>query len=98
MSFMQDLLSNSSNYSFGRFMSLVLSVFVLGWDTAALVFAWKINLLHLPGVTFVSLLPDPFTLGAQGIFVLLFYGTTKTGDILGAKIPPASPIPPAPQA
>lgn len=62
-------------------MSLLLSVFVLGWDTGALVFAWHFN-YHLPtGMGMVDLLPSSGTLLAQGGFCTLFYGVTKYGDV-----------------
>lgn len=81
MAFVQQLLSNSGTYSFGRFMSLLTAVFVLGWDTASLVFAWQYNHHLGPGLTFVDLLPSPGTLVAQGAFMTLFYATTKYGDL-----------------
>ena len=79
MAFIQELLSNSPVYSFGRFMALVMTVFVLGWITGNFVFCWRWNMLHATQ-TPMSLFPDPLLLGALGTFALLFYGTTKIGD------------------
>jgi hypothetical protein len=82
----QGVLSNSPSYSFGRTMSLVTACFCIGWDTAALVFAWKYNmfLLHnhlIPGSALLDLLPGPVALGAQIGFMGYFYTATKYGDL-----------------
>jgi len=79
--FVQSLLSNSPGISFGRFMSLVITAFVLGWDTSYVVLAWKWNHHLPPGVAPVDFLPSPGTLAAQGLFMTIFYGTTKYGDL-----------------
>lgn len=84
--------------SFGRFMSLVITVFVLGWDTAYIMFAWRMN-HHLPaGMQPLDLLPSGGTLAAQIAFMTAFYGVTRSGDVLTsrkangiAQPPPAAP-------
>lgn len=92
--FIQGVLSSNATYSFGRFMSMVISAFVLGWDTAYIVIAYKWN-HHLPvGVAPVDFLPSAGMLIAQGGFMTLFYSVTKYGDIksgLTAQAPPAGP-------
>lgn len=68
--------------SFGRFMSLLITIFVLGWDTSYIFFAWQMN-HHLPaGFPPLDLLPSAGTLLSQGGFMTVFYGVTRTGDIL----------------
>jgi hypothetical protein len=92
----KDLLSDGANASFGRVMSLLISVFVMGWDTSNLVFAWSMNSKHIPGVTLISLLPDAGTLTAQGIFMMLFYSATKLSEAkAGYFDKPSVPLPPA---
>lgn len=68
--------------SFGRFMSLLITVSVLAWDTSYIVFAWRMN-HHLPtGFPPLDLLPSAGTLLGQSGFMTLFYGVTRTGDVL----------------
>jgi hypothetical protein len=86
MNFFQGVLSNSPSYSFGRFMSLVIACFCLGWDTSALIFAWKVNsfALHshmIPGFNFLDLLPSGTALITQVGFMGAFYGATKYSDV-----------------
>lgn len=88
------LTPKSETISFGRFMSLLLSVFVLGWDTSYMVFAWRMNHHLPPGMAPFPLLPDAITLAAQGGFMTLFYGVTRTGDVLTAKKPGSQAPPP----
>jgi hypothetical protein len=73
------LFRDDRSVSFGRFMSVVLTAFVLGWNTAHLVFAWRFNYHLAPGQAPFPLLPDASTLIAQGGFVTLFYGISKAG-------------------
>lgn len=68
--------------SFGRFMSLLISAFVLGWDTSYLVFAWSMNHHLAPGAVPLDLLPSSTTLLGQIAFMTAFYGVTRTGDVL----------------
>jgi hypothetical protein len=86
MSFIRELLDPTKNLSFGRFMALVITAFVLGWDTSHLVFAWRFNLHLSPGMQPLSLFADPLIYAAQGAFCALFYSVTKTGDVLGTKV------------
>jgi hypothetical protein len=79
--FIQGLLSNQPGYSFGRFMSLLISAFVLGWDTSYIMIAYQWNHHLPPGVAPVGFLPDGLTLSAQIAFMTAFYGVTKYGDI-----------------
>jgi len=89
--FLQKLLSSDPGYSFGRFMSLVISAFVLGWDTSYVIEAWRWNHHLPPGVSPVDFLPGAGTLLAQGGFMTLFYGVTKYGDLNPPKQQPAAP-------
>lgn len=88
INFLKELLTPKvDTISFGRFMSLLITVFVLGWDTSYIVFAWHIN-HHLPtGFPPVDVLPSGATLLAQGGFCTLFYAATKTGDVLTSQPP-----------
>lgn len=78
--FFQQLLSADATYSFGRFMSLVITAFVLGWDTSYIVYAWHWNHHLSANLSPVPVLPEAGTLAAQGIFCLLFYGSTKVSE------------------
>jgi hypothetical protein len=83
--FILSLLDPKGVVSFGRFTALLITCFVLGWDTSYLVFAWKFN-HHLPaGAAVLSLFPDATTIAAQIGFMTVFYGVTKYGDITLAK-------------
>jgi len=75
MSFFRDVLSSSSNASFGRFASLICIVFCMGWDTASLWFLlahWSV--LH-PQISDLWV-PAAILMG-QGTFCLMPYGTNK---------------------
>jgi hypothetical protein len=83
----QSVLNPKAAYSFGRFMALWMTAFVIGWDTANLVFAWRMNHIIAAqrlATPLLSLLPDAGVMLAQGGFCTLFYGVTKYGDIRGA--------------
>jgi hypothetical protein len=85
--FIRDLLNPTGPVSFGRFMSLITTAFVLGWDSSYIVYAWHLN-HHLPaGFAPVDVLPNAGTLLAQGGFMTLFYGVTKYGDIKNPQPP-----------
>lgn len=81
--FLREVLTpKSDTVSFGRFMSLVITTFVLGWDTSYIFYAWHMN-HHLPaGFPPLDLLPSAATLLGQSGFMTVFYGVTRTGDIL----------------
>lgn len=87
--FILSLLDPAGKVSFGRFMAMLITCFVLGWDTSYMVFAWKFNHHLPPGASVLSLFPDALTIGAQVGFMTVFYGVTKYGDITAAKAPPA---------
>jgi hypothetical protein len=92
--FILALLDPKGVVSFGRFTALLITCFVLGWDTSYLVFAWKFN-HHLPaGAPLLSLFPDAITMGAQIAFMTVFYGVTKYGDITLGRAEPAAAAPP----
>lgn len=92
--FIVALLDPRGVISFGRFTSLLITCFVLGWDTSYLVFAWKFD-RHLPdGVGILSLFPDATTIAAQIGFMTVFYGVTKYGDLKLAN--GDNPVDPAP--
>lgn len=91
--FILALLNPNGVVSFGRFTALLITVFVLGWDTSYLVFAWKINRSLPNGALMLSLFPDAVTIGAQIGLMTVFYGITKYGDISAGKANPAPPTP-----
>jgi hypothetical protein len=94
--FIRALLDPRGVVSFGRFTALLITCFVLGWDTSYLVFAWMFN-HHLPaGAAVLSLFPDVTTIGAQIGFMTVFYGVTKYGDITLAKSGSTPVQPPRP--
>jgi hypothetical protein len=70
--------------SAGRVFTLLILIFVLGWDTSYVVEAWRWNhaLLALrsapAGLAPVPLLPDAATLLAQIGFMTVFYTVNKT--------------------
>ena len=91
--FIVALLNPKGVISFGRFTSLLITMFVLGWDTSYLVFAWRFN-RHLPaGAGILSLFPDVATVGAQIGLMTVFYGVTKYGDITLARSGPGASAP-----
>lgn len=79
--FILALLDPKGIVSFGRFSALLITCFVLGWDTSYLVFAWKFNHHLAAGGAVLSLFPDALTTAAQIGFMTVFYGVTKYGDI-----------------
>jgi hypothetical protein len=79
--FILSLLDPKGAVSFGRFTALLITLFVLGWDTSYLVFAWKFNRHLTAGASVLSLFPDTLTIGAQIGFMTVFYGVTKYGDL-----------------
>lgn len=86
MPFFREILDPTKSLSFGRFMAMVMTAFVLGWDTANLVFAWRFN-MHLPaGMAPLPLFADPLVYAAQVAFAGFFYTVTKTGDVMGTKV------------
>lgn len=88
--FLLSLLDPKGTISFGRFTSLLITAFVLGWDTSYMVFAWTFN-RHLPaGLAVLPLFPDAITVGAQIGFMTVFYGVTKYGDVTLAKSGPGT--------
>lgn len=87
--FLTNALSESSQtgrgqISSGRIFTLMIVLFVLGWDTSYVVHAWQFNhaLLALravpPGLMPLPLLPDAATLIAQAGFMTTFYAINKT--------------------
>lgn len=76
-----DLLDPETKYSFGRWMSLICTAFVLLWDTTHVVFMCHFNYHLPPGVGVQPILPDATVLLAQGGFMTLFYGVTKLSDV-----------------
>jgi hypothetical protein len=83
--FVLSLLDPKGAVSFGRFTALLITMFVLGWDTSYLVFAWKFNRHLAAGAGLLSLFPDASTMGAQVVLMTVFYGVTKYGDITLAR-------------
>jgi len=75
MQFLKDLLNPSGPISFGRFMALIMTFFVLGWDTS---FTWHSHLL-----------PPGSELLLQAGFCATFYGITKAVELKNP--PPAQP-------
>lgn len=65
--FIKDLLNPSGPVSFGRFMALVMTAFVLGWDTALLVHNHA--------------LPPGAELLLQAAFAATFYSITKAVEL-----------------
>jgi hypothetical protein len=87
--FLTSALSESSQtgrgcVSAGRVFTLLILIFVLGWDSSYVVEAWRWNhaLLALrsapAGLAPVPLLPDGATLLAQIGFMTVFYTVNKT--------------------
>jgi hypothetical protein len=65
--FIKDLLNPNGPVSFGRFMALIMTTFVLGWDTAILVH----NHTLVPGTELML----------QAGFCVTFYGVTKAVEL-----------------
>jgi len=82
--FILTALEPETNISFGRTISLLVTLFVLGWDTAHLIFAWHFNYHLLPGAGVISILPDAGVLAAQAGFMTVFYGVAKYGEARAA--------------
>jgi hypothetical protein len=100
--FLRECLSEDDDKgSIGRLLTVLIVVFVLGWDTSNIVFAWRFNMAHFQG-PILPLLPDAGTLIAQGGFMVLFYTVNKAaGTYQNIKVPslvtPAAPAAPAAQ-
>jgi hypothetical protein len=71
--FFKDLLNPSGPVSFGRFMALTMTAFVLGWDTAILVH----NHALVPGAELLL----------QAGFCVTFYGVTKAVELKNPPTP-----------
>ncbi len=80
--FILSLLNPQGTVSFGRFMSFVITAFVLGWDTSIVVHS--------------HVLPTVSDLGGQIAFMSAFYGITKYGDLKMNAISNPPPQPPTP--
>jgi hypothetical protein len=71
--FLKDLFNPAGPVSFGRFMSLCISAFVLGWDTSFVVHTHQ--------------LPPGTELILQGGFMATFYGITKGVELKNPPTP-----------
>ena len=101
---MKDFLMETSQVgrgcaSISRFLTLIIVVFVMGWDSCYVFFAWHWNhtLLALPalpaGLTLMPFVPDGATMVAQASFMTVFYATNKFAS---AYVDGRNPAPAAP--
>lgn len=88
--------------SISRLLTLIIVIFVLGWDSCYVLFAWKWNHALLaagtlpPGLTVLPFVPDGATMLAQAAFMTTFYAVNKSASawIDGRANTPRADVPP----
>jgi hypothetical protein len=87
----ENVMSNADQASFGRFASFICLIFCLGWDTAIVVF----SMMHYQQMHIAvrDLYPDALMLAGQTAFCSAWYGINKLRDANQDQYKKDSPAP-----